>query len=1138
MKKTGFEFLDKDGIGAAVISNDNGLAFKFLENGALFSITGGNNMINQMMTSPVESAPGGIYVRSLGKKIDFFPVMGPRSSSEFSFGKGAALWKGRHGNFEYECRLELLARQNTWFWNVTVTNNGKKKETVDVVFSQDLGLASMGMVRSNEAYSSQYIDHEPLKHPKFGYCISSRQGQKQDKGFPWIMHGCLDSAAGYLVDGFQFFGLGYKAGGAPQALLQKKLPNKRVQYEFAMPALQSKPATLAPGEKMNRVFFACYMDNHPTANGTKDLSVADKASREWKKLKIPSATGFSAVKGSASLFDISPLFESRNLSAAEITKYFGKNLRHEEKGLSFFCGRDTHVALRAKELSVERPHGHVMRSGMYILPSDDTLSSTAWMYGIFNSHVTIGNTNFNKLLSFSRNHLNVQRSSGQRIFVKTGGGYELLGVPSAFETGLNHARWIYKGADGGTIIVTSWVSAKNPACFLEIESDRAREFLISHLLVLGNNDLDHTGKVIIDEKNGIIELEPARKGLLFEKYPGTRFFIVSPDSGGIASISGDEALYADGKRRNGPFVAVTTAPVKKFSLALCGSVLSAAGAQKLAGALSGRREKRADSAKAFAEFWSGLSGGASLAHKDEGVSKLNDIIPWYVHDAMVHFTAPHGLEQYGGAAWGLRDVCQGPAEFLCATRHFNEQRAVIKMVYANQYKISGDWPQWFMYDRYGKIRAGDSHGDIIFWPLKALCEYVEATNDFSILNERVPYVDDKTCEPVKEAESIAAHVAKEIAAIKAGCVKGTALYHYGHGDWEDTLQPADPAMREYMVSAWTVELCYQTLLRYEEICRRNGSRDEADAASGFCARIRQDFNRYLVRDGVVAGLAFFKGKTPVYMLHPQDTKTGVKFRLLPMTRGIISGMFSAEQAKAHYGLVKKHLLFPDGVRLTDRPIPYKGGVEVYFKRAESAANFGREIGMQYVHAHIRYVEAMCKLGNADEAYKGLLAVCPITLNKVFKTAMPRQSNAYFSSSDAAFNDRYEALRRFGDIKKLKVGIKGGWRVYSSGPGIYLNQVISNFLGIRSLFEDIVLDPVIPHSLDGLTYEQRRDGKKVVFKYIAGKNTSSPYAVHVNGKPVSGIRYSENPYRRGGVLINKNAFNALLRPGQNTVEIFL
>ena len=36
---------------------------------------------------------------------------------------------------------------------------------------------------------------------------------------------------------------------------------------------------------------------------------------------------------------------------------------------------------------------------------------------------------------------------------------------------------------------------------------------------------------------------------------------------------------------------------------------------------------------------------------------------------MIHLTVPHGLEQFSGAAWGTRDVCQGPVEFLLALEH-------------------------------------------------------------------------------------------------------------------------------------------------------------------------------------------------------------------------------------------------------------------------------------------------------------------------------------------------------------------------------------------------------------------------------------------------------------------------------------
>ncbi len=48
------------------------------------------------------------------------------------------------------------------------------------------------------------------------------------------------------------------------------------------------------------------------------------------------------------------------------------------------------------------------------------------------------------------------------------------------------------------------------------------------------------------------------------------------------------------------------------------------------------------------------------------VPRSTRLFPWLAHNAMIHLTVPHGLEQYTGAAWGTRDVCQGPVEFLLA----------------------------------------------------------------------------------------------------------------------------------------------------------------------------------------------------------------------------------------------------------------------------------------------------------------------------------------------------------------------------------------------------------------------------------------------------------------------------------------
>jgi hypothetical protein len=190
------------------------------------------------------------------------------------------------------------------------------------------------------------------------------------------------------------------------------------------------------------------------------------------------------------------------------------------------------------------------------------------------------------------------------------------------------------------------------------------------------------------------------------------------------------------------------------------------------------------------------------------------------------------------------------------------------------------------------------------------------------------------------------------------------------------------------------------------------------------------------------------------------------------------------------------------------------------------------------HAHIRYIEAMARIGRPDEAFRGLLAVCPIRLDLDVPSALPRQSSTFFSSSDAAFMDRGQASRQFGRIKTGGVEVKGGWRVYSSGPGIYINQLISNVIGVRTYFDDVVLDPVLPRDADGLTFDFEYDGRPVRYLYHVAGDGFSPREVRINGRRMPAGRYADNPYRSGGMLISRRAFREALDRDENLVEIFV
>jgi 1,2-beta-oligoglucan phosphorylase len=1104
------------------LRNDAGITITLRDNGAVEAIRAGGVLVNQVLGNDAEGGLGNVYLRFHGPGgIHSVPLLGPASSSRFGATSTEAGWAGSTAGIDYTCVLRLAPSQGSWFWNVRLVNVSTTAVTVDALLAQDLGLAAEAAVRASELYTSQYIDHTVIEDPAVGFLVCCRQNLPQDGAAPWVMHGCFGGTIGYLTDGVQFYGLDYKATNIPTALRNAVPPNKVYQYEMALPTLQSRPVLLEPGASAEVTFFAVFEPDHPAASSQADAArVATIAAAAADMFGGDPDVPWTTV--TSGRFVRPRLFAAGDLTDADLERHFGTDRRHVEERdgtvLSFFHGDQRHVVLRAKELLSERPTGHIMLSGTELFPTDNRLAVTAWMFGVFASQLTIGNTSFHKVLSVVRNPLNVLKSSGQRIFLRHESGDEiLLGVPSAFDIGPNDARWIYRDAER-TLVVRVSTAPDVPLCRLEVDVERGGpvELLVTHHLVLGEHEGGPQGSIEIDPDRATVTMRPAEGTLLGGRYPAARFSVSASDPAVIRSI---ECV--------GEHLVVATLPVARLELAIAGSIVDEGVAQPVA--------ERGDG-----DFWTGLANRLSLrgasGRMADDLARLDDTLRWYAHNAMVHYVSPHGLEQSGGAAWGVRDVCQGPVEYLITTGNAAPVRDIVRTVYEHQYVQTGDWPQWFMFDRYREIQQADSHGDVIHWPLKALCDYIEATNDVAFIDEPVPYTDQETTTVTAEGEPILAHVERQIERIEREAIPGTALPIYGGGDWEDTLQPADPALARNLVSTWTTELAYQTLRRFCEVCVRAGRDSMAERVEALAARMRADFNRYLVPDGVVAGLAYFGGDDVEYFLHPRDRKTGVEYRLLPMTRGMISGIFTPAQARTHLELIERHLLFPDGVRLMNRPMAYRGGASRFFKRAESAANFGREIGLQYVHAHIRYIEAMAKLGRAEAAFRGLLAICPIGTEHDVPSALPRQSNAYFSSSDAAFRDRHEAERDFHKLRTGEVGVKGGWRIYSSGPGIYTNQLVSNVLGLRRYFDDVVFDPVLPTSADGLTLDATFNGRPVRYRYRITGESRGVSAINVNGRPLGGRRDETNPYRPGGVLVPGAALLDALNPDRNEVEI--
>jgi 1,2-beta-oligoglucan phosphorylase len=1109
-----------------------GLSIEVNANGSIRRMDHRDILLNLFLGTEMEGGLANLYLRRLGAIVEATPLLGPDSPAAFHVDQRGMTAEGEWKGIRFSVSLCLAKAAPAWFFHVALENTLAKEETVDLLYTQDLGLAQYWAVRINEYYTSHYIDHTALSHEERGLVLASRQNLPMGGRYPWTLIGALGKGIAYATDALQFHGLATRAGQAPVGLT-KGLPGARLQHEHSLAAIQGSPVKLKPGAEVKTGFFGWFEENHPAATSAADLAFVEKATGLPEAAPPKGGKKPDGVKPAATLFSAAPLLEAQDLTEAEIADLFGGERRQEEKEdgktLSFFAGANRHVVLKAKEMKVLRPHGQILRTGYALIPDEAALTSNTWMGGVFNAMVTQGHVSINRFLSTTHTYLSLLRGNGQRLFVELEGDWHLLDVPSAFEMTPDSSRWVYKHA-GGLMEVRSAAGIERHELSLTVEvmSGKPVRLLLSNHVAINGDDGSNSIPLQYRRDSDGVFVSPVPDSDVGRRFPKGGFRIEPLAGTVIERFGGDDLLFRDGRSRGQPYLCMISAPARSIGFCIKGQLISE-GPVEAAGSDRAR-------------FWTDITSGLRLHARESSpmaarLAGFGEILPWYIQNVLIHYLAPRGLEQYTGGGWGTRDISQGPVEMLLALSRYEPIRDLLLRVFKTQ-NPDGDWPQWFMFfDRERNIRAGDSHGDIVFWPVLSLAQYLMASGDMSLLDEVVPFFhpegDDKA-----ETVSIRIHAERAISLMNRRVIPGTSLAAYGHGDWNDSMQPFDPAMRERLCSAWTVTLHYQTLTTLSTAFRRFGVRDRASGFEAMAEKVLKEFQQHLIIDDVIAGFAYFHDDGNIdYLLHPRDRSTGVSYSLLPMIHAIINGLLTPEQAKKHLALIQEHLHGPDGARLFDKPMQYRGGPMKQFQRAESAAFFGREIALMYTHAHLRYAEALARYGDAQGFFQALCQANPIGIRDLVPSATLRQANCYYSSSDAAFKDRYEAFTEYGRVRKGEVPLDAGWRVYSSGPGIWTRLMIQCFLGWRPEHWTLVMDPVIPKALDGLKVELVWEGHSMEITYRIQGGGCGPNGVKLNGEDLPFTR-GTNPYRTGAAEIPMAAVRKRLTSGTNRFTVHI
>ena len=346
------------------IKNSSGLSVDFLENGSLQHIEVSPIRISLRSANPFSKSGANLYLRKRTNPIEYKPLLGPESNSNFIIKKDSFIAKGKWEGIKYECVLQLSKKSLSWQWTVSIQNTSDESVELDIVYQQDVGLKPITDGLINEYYVSQYLERRILKDRKFGSAICCRQNMMESVGNPWIIIACKNKASSGSVDGMQFYGKTFRETGIPEGLLGKNLGGE-YSGESSVVALQEKPIKLSSGENHKSVFVATYLPDHPKATSEEDLQQLPDLILEFGD-EVSTQNLEKLITPEKNIFNTSPFLPVADLNNEELISFFGTYRRHIEvedgKLLSFFNKESNHVVLRTKEIRADRPHGHIMQA--------------------------------------------------------------------------------------------------------------------------------------------------------------------------------------------------------------------------------------------------------------------------------------------------------------------------------------------------------------------------------------------------------------------------------------------------------------------------------------------------------------------------------------------------------------------------------------------------------------------------------------------------------------------------------------------------------------------------------------------------------------------------------------------------------
>jgi cyclic beta-1,2-glucan synthetase len=459
---------------------------------------------------------------------------------------------------------------------------------------------------------------------------------------------------------------------------------------------------------------------------------------------------------------------------------------------------------------------------------------------------------------------------------------------------------------------------------------------------------------------------------------------------------------------------------------------------------------------AMEAYWSDL---LSTIQVDTPSERFNIMMNgWLLYQTVACRLLGRSAFYQSGGALGFRDQLQDSLALLPIRPDMI--RSQILLHAAHQFK-EGDVQHWWHPPTGRGVRTRIS--DDLLWLPYAVSRYIEVTGDYSILNEKVPFLHGAPLAegqmetyfiPDRNSEegTILEHCLRTFRVTRAVGQHGLPLI--GAGDWNDGMN--EVGRQGKGESVWLAWFHSEVIRRFAPIIEAQGDSQVADELRQH-AREVINAAEHEAWDGKWYRRAFYDDGTPL----GSATNDECKIDSLCQSWAVISKAAREDRAAMGMEAVMEHLVDREGklIKLLTPAFDKTAKNPGYIKGYPPGV---RENGGQYTHAAAWVIIASAIQGRGDQAFELFDLINPINATSSAKGVDTYQAEPYVMCGDV--------------YSESPLRGRAGWSWYTGSSGWLYQAGVEYILGLKVQPMGFYIDPCVPQSWDRVTMRYRRGAR--------------------------------------------------------------